>query len=88
MDIYYLPLNCNSWCNEDNYLMNFLTPERKAKIHKYINVSDKRLSLYAALMTRMILSEKTCCSSDSLRFVTEDNHKPQLMLTSHHSSPL
>lgn len=79
MDIYYLSLNCNNWCSEDNYLMRFLTPERTAKIRKYINISDKKLSLYAALLTRMILAQKTGCTVNDLKFVAEDNHKPRII---------
>lgn len=82
MDIYYLPLNCNNWDSEDIYLLSFLTPDRKAKIYKYINASDKKLSLYAALATRMVLASKTGCLANVLDFITDDNHKPKLATNS------
>lgn len=60
------------------YLLNFLTLDRQSKICKYINTSDRKLSLYAALMTRMIIAIKTGSSVNTLNFIVSDNHKPKL----------
>ncbi len=55
MLIFYLPLT-SSWRPEDTLLLDHLSPQRRDKVLRYRQTSDRRLCLYAALVLGMGLS--------------------------------
>lgn len=78
MEIYFLPFLSLSWNKSDLQLMEHVSPERKKKIQSYLKDSDRKLSLYAALVARMGLSKATGIPSSELFFTTSPNQKPKL----------
>mgnify|MGYP001624912330 CR=1 FL=1 len=51
--IYSLSFHESSWTRYDTSLLSFVSKERRNKILNYHFDIDKKLSLYAALLTRM-----------------------------------
>lgn len=76
MQVYYLPITCSTWNKKDSLLLNIVSPERQAKITKYMHDIDKKLSLYAALISRIGISAMTGSPATGLLFTHELNHKP------------
>ncbi|XBX10634.1 4'-phosphopantetheinyl transferase superfamily protein (plasmid) [Enterocloster clostridioformis] len=76
MQVYYLPIICPTWNKTDSMLLNVVSPERQKKIFKYVHDIDKKLSLYAALITRMGISVMTNSPARGLLFSHELDHKP------------
>ena len=54
MLVLYLSTISLEWKNIDSDLMQFVSKERRKKINQYFHVLDKKLSLYSALITRMV----------------------------------
>lgn len=79
MLIYYLPLTNSSWDTADTILIKYVSQERKKRIQKYINIIDKKLSLYAELVVRMGLSLLTKLPITEFHFLYNANRKPQLL---------
>lgn len=78
VSIYTLPIQ-SSWHTADTALLNVVSPQRRERILKYHFPIDRKLSLYAALLTRMQLSRQTSIPADTLTFSYEANHKPYLL---------
>ena len=62
-------------------LLDYISEERKQQIEKYKHTDSKLCSLYAALLTRMVLCKEIHCSNDELVFSKTQKGKP--ILTSH-----
>lgn len=76
--IFVLPMISFEWTAVDEGLLQHLSPERRQKINRFYFPSDKRLSLYAALLTRMEISLSLNRTPASLIFDTDRNQKPFL----------
>lgn len=81
MQIYCLPIT-SLWCKIDDQLLKSVSSQRQEKIMRYIFEADKKLSLYAALLTRLSLSLATGIPASELIFSIENNKKPLLLSTS------
>lgn len=79
--LFLLSLTNCSWDHLDEYLLSFVSPERKVVISKYKFSIDKKLSLYSALLTRMELSKLTDIPPRNLLFHTSYLQKPSLIST-------
>lgn len=79
MKIYYLPLISIEWSKTEDSLLNHVSLDRQAHISNYYFASDQKLSLYAALLTRMAILENTTLAEEDLFFSYEKNHKPVLI---------
>ena len=76
--IFLLPIESFKWTANDEYLLQYLSYERQKKIHKFYFSSDKRHSLYAALLARMEISSTLNQSVSNLSFNIDKNRKPYL----------
>ena len=79
MTIYYLPITPRPWNHIDTMLLSYVSDERKSRISRFKFVPDQKLSLYAALLTRMAIIELTHMSNQDLHFSTNRNQKPYLI---------
>lgn len=71
-----------TWSTIDNTLLSFVSKERQQKVKKYVFDADKKLSLYAALLTRMQLSLYTQIPFNELSFSYTSLNKPFLQSVS------
>lgn len=78
MQIYFMKHISNKWDSNHDTLLSFLSEQRQEKVLRYKFDDDKILSLYAALLTRMAIMEKTNLKNHSLSFICQSNHKPYL----------
>lgn len=78
MLIFTLPLYQSCWNHIDTQLLQFVSKQRQQKILNYRFPLDKRLSLYAALLIRMELSNLTNIPAKELSF-SEKFQKPLLI---------
>lgn len=80
MHIYCLPILL-PWDETDSQLLRLVSPQRQEKILRYVSEADRKLSLYAALLTRFSLS--TICGLPALELVFDvaANQKPILLST-------
>ena len=78
MLIYMLPVT-DIWTKKDEMLLSYVSPKRKDKILKYTHIIDRKLSLYAALLARLGISQLTGISSSELDFTKDLNKKPFLL---------
>lgn len=76
MKVYYLPLDSSPWSPADERLLSSVSGRRQERIKKYAYDDGRRLSLYAALVTRMGISLQTGIPAASLAFQAESGHKP------------
>lgn len=76
MYIYCLPILTNTWEDIDTHLLQFVSPKRQEKVLKYRYSIDQKLSLYAALVTRMGLSTAAGIPASELSFFCSSDHKP------------
>lgn len=76
--IYFLKDNPENWGPVHDYLASFVSSERRAKINRYKFESDKMLSLYAAVITRLAITKETGAKNEDLVFDCPDMHKPTL----------
>lgn len=79
MLVYCLSIISEYWSETDTMLLNCLSVERQRKISRYVNISDKKLSLYAELLARMSLSQMIGIPASELQFYYQPNHKPTLL---------
>ena len=79
MYVYYMPLISSTWNKQDFRLLNFVSPERQRRVLNYVHDSDRRLSLYAALLARRGLSKLTNIPHNQLSFDCRPNHKPRFL---------
>lgn len=77
--IFTLPLTNISWTSTDERLLPFVSLERKEKILRYRFSVDRKLSLYAALLTRMELSKLIQIPAKELTFQSSTSLKPKLL---------
>lgn len=82
MNVYYLPLNSEEWNSTEDTLLKHVSKERQNRISRYLHNSDRKLSLYAALLTRMAIMENTNLSAEELVFSCKANQKPFLLTDS------
>lgn len=78
MHVYFLPIT-SDYTAADAGLLDFISAERRAQIARYPKNDSKKLSLYAALLTRMILSKISDIPVSELRFSRPKNKKPVLL---------
>lgn len=83
IESYYLEITKSVFSHEEMQLLKFVPDKRKEKILKYHFPQDRLLSLYAALLTRMVLSKRTKIPADRLEIGCEANGKPYLASTDH-----
>lgn len=83
MKIFCLPI-VHSWNTFDSQLLKSVSPQRQEKIMRYVFESDRKLSLYAALLARMTLSIITGIPASELIFSIGKNQKPLLLSTSNY----
>ena len=81
MIIYYMSISDGIFSLKETQLFSFVSEQRKEKNLKYHFNIDKKLSLYAALLTRMGFSVDMGISEKELIFRYEDFHKPFLLNT-------
>lgn len=79
MHIYSLNISSPIWTENETYLLNYVSLERREKLMRYMNDSDKKLSLYAALIARFGLSLLTNVPNSKLIFRCSPNQKPLLL---------
>lgn len=75
MYIYYLPVSADYTC-ADTGLLPYVSSERQARIKRYAHDHSKKLALYSALLTRMVISRFSGITPSRLRFSCTDNQKP------------
>ena len=78
---YHLEVNKSVFSHEEKHLLQFVPDERKEKILRYRFSSDRLLSLYAALLTRMVVSRRMGIPADKLKIAYEAMGKPYLANT-------
>lgn len=76
--VYFLKDNTENWGPVHDYLAGFVSAERRAKIDRYKFESDRMLSLYAAVITRVAIVRETGVKNDELVFDCPDMKKPSL----------
>ena len=75
------------WSNRDTELFSHISIQRQRKTEKYFHVSDRKLSMYAELTTRMGISILSGIAASELMFHAADNHKPYILnCTDYHFS--
>lgn len=77
--IYFMEIASDEWKAEDTRLLKYVSRERERKVLKYINLIDRKLSLYAALMARRGISLLINKQTSDLVFIQQPNRKPVLM---------
>lgn len=80
--IYFLKDDTTNWGPIHDYLAAFVSKERSVKINRYKFESDRILSLYAAVLTRLAIIRETGFKNDDLVFYCPDMHKPTLLAPS------
>lgn len=76
--IFILPIISFIWNKNDESLLQYLSSERQNKIHNFYFQSDKRHSLYSALLTKMQLSLALNTDASALSFGISQTSKPYL----------
>ena len=79
MFVYCLSIKNTTWEESDTKLLQFVSPQRRKKVLSYRFCIDQKLSLYAALLTRMELSRLSGIPAAELMFHNQPNHKPLLL---------
>ena len=64
--VYFLKDNTENWGPVHDYLSGFVSVARREKINRYKFESDKILSLYAAVITRLAIVTETGIKNDDL----------------------
>ena len=82
MDSYCLPVEAE-WREVDEYVLSFVSPARQRMVLSYRFSIDQKLSLYAALLTRMVLSLHTGIPPRELKFFSKQFCKPRLLEPAH-----
>lgn len=76
--VYFFRDNTENWEPVHDYLSGFVSAERREKIDRYKFESDRLLSLYAAVITRLAIVRETGVKNDELVFDCPDMKKPSL----------
>lgn len=79
LKVYTLLFKELNWTQSDSFLLSFVSEERRNKILKYKSDIDKKLSLYAALLTKMKISNWTEINVNQLSFGRNHMGKPVLL---------
>lgn len=66
------------WTDEDTFLLNKVSSSRRDKCLRYRHITDRKRSLYSALLLRMLLCDTLCCSNSKLKFMLDERGKPFL----------
>ena len=82
MYTYFLSFPSDAWTPAEDVLLSYISPERHARLLHYVHTADRKLSLYAGLLTRMALLKHTSLTKKELQFRYEENHKPALLADS------
>lgn len=77
--LFLLPITSFDWTETDERLLKYVSCKRQQKIRRFFFPSDKRHSLYAALLTRMEISLALKHPASSLNFDADSNNKPFLV---------
>lgn len=80
MYIYCLPILL-PWDETDSELLKLVSTQRRKKIQRYVFETDRKLSLYAALLTLLSLSSVSELSALELVFDIDAKQKPVLLST-------
>ncbi|MCR5784546.1 MAG: 4'-phosphopantetheinyl transferase superfamily protein [Eubacterium sp.] len=78
-NLYYLKISEEHFSKADTELMKHVSDKRRSKIERFKFDKDKKLSLYAALLTKMQLSCLTGMSPSELEFSISESGKPVLL---------
>lgn len=78
-ETYFLNLENTVWDQTNEYLLSFISHERKERISYYYFDNDKKLSLYSALLTKMMLSKLIGVQVSQLHFGRQELKKPILL---------
>ena len=81
MYTYFLSFLSDNWTPTEENLLAYISPERHAHLLRYAHPADRKLSLYTALLTRMMLLMHTPLTWKDLQFHSGSNHKPSLLTT-------
>ena len=76
--VYFLKDNTENWGPVHDYLSGFVSAERREKINRYKFESDRMLSLYAAVITRLAIVRETGIKNEDLIFDCPYMKKPTL----------
>lgn len=79
LKIYTLSFKELAWTQSDSFLLSFVSEERRNRILKFKFDIDKKLSLYAALLTKMKISNWTEINVAQLSFGRNYMGKPILL---------
>lgn len=82
MYTYFLSFASDTWTPMEDILLSYVSPERRTRISRYVHNADRKLSLYAALLTRMALFTHTSLTADDMKFCYRKNQKPMLLTES------
>ncbi|SFA69956.1 4'-phosphopantetheinyl transferase [Acetitomaculum ruminis DSM 5522] len=79
MELYNLTIPDNTWGEKEEKLISFVGDERKKRILSYHFDKDKVLSLYADLLSRMIISKRLNTTPKEIIFFSQRNKKPYIL---------
>lgn len=82
MYTYFLSFTTDAWTPAEDVLLSYISPERHARLLRYVHTADRKLSLYAGLIARMALLLHTPLTMNELQFRYKENHKPVLLADS------
>ena len=88
MHLYMIKNAEQAWTDAHDMLLPLLSEERQKKVLRYRFDSDKILSLYAGVLTRLALMRELSCSNDQLAFTQTDRKKPRLLPAPTHPYPV
>jgi len=80
MYIYCLPILL-PWDETDSQLLKLVSPQRQEKIQRYVFETDRKLSLYTALVARLSLSSVSGLPALELVFGIDTRKKPVFLST-------
>ena len=75
MEVYYAFLN-EQWDNLDEFLLQYVSDERRKKVLSYRFKEDRKLSLYVELLSRLLLSSISSKHYDNFTFKVMEYGKP------------
>ena len=78
MHVYFLSFKSDEWTSAEEILLSYTSPERYIRVLRYVHTADRKLSLYADLLTRMAITIHTPLTLDALHILYKENHKPFL----------
>lgn len=78
MHIYFLPITSSAISTKDSLLLQQISQARREKVLRYRSALDKKLSLYAEVLSRMGFSQITGTPPWDLEFCYPEHHKPTI----------